>query len=53
MLNKMHTTILSQQVGWLGGKRIDLHPWGFKDQFSQLTWVVVNSGMLTQYSLPT
>jgi hypothetical protein len=24
----MHITILSQQVGHLGGKGIDLHPWG-------------------------
>jgi len=25
---------------------------GFKDQFPQMTWVVVNVGMLTKYSLP-
>ncbi len=27
-LNRMQITILSQQVRWLGGKRVDYHPWG-------------------------
>jgi hypothetical protein len=49
----MHIIILLQQVQWFDGKRVDFHPWGFKDQISQLAWVVVNNGMLTQYSLPT
>jgi len=26
----MHVTFFSQQVGRLGGKRIDFHPWGLK-----------------------
>jgi hypothetical protein len=26
----MHIIFLPQQVGWLGGKRVDIHPWGFK-----------------------
>jgi hypothetical protein len=44
----MHVTCLLQQVGWLGDKRIDLHP--IKDQFSQLTLAEVNNGILTKYS---
>jgi hypothetical protein len=24
----MHITSSPQQAGWLGGKRVDLHPWG-------------------------
>jgi hypothetical protein len=24
----MHVTSFPQQVGWLGGRSIDLHPWG-------------------------
>jgi len=27
---KMHITILAQQVGRFGGKKIGLHPWGSK-----------------------
>ncbi len=49
----MHDKFFQQQMEWLGDKGIDLHPWGFKDQSSQMTWVVVNIGMLTKYSLPT
>jgi hypothetical protein len=30
MLNRMHIVSLLQQVGWFGGKRIDLYPWGSK-----------------------
>jgi hypothetical protein len=26
----MQTIILSQQVGWHGDKKFDLHPWGSK-----------------------
>jgi hypothetical protein len=46
----MHITSLPQQLGWLGGKGVDLHPWGFKEQLSQMTWVVTR--MLIEYSLP-
>jgi hypothetical protein len=49
----MNVTSFPQQVGWLGGKRLDLHPWGFKDQSSQIAWVLVNVKMLIEYSLPT
>ncbi len=38
-------------MGWLGGKRVDFHPWGLKDRFSQMTWGVINGGMLIGYSL--
>jgi hypothetical protein len=24
----MHVTFLLQQMGWLGGKGVNLHPWG-------------------------
>ncbi len=27
-LNIMHIIFLPQQVGWLGGRRANLHPWG-------------------------
>ncbi len=39
-------------MGWLGGKGID-PSFGFKNQFSQMTQVVVNSGKLIEYSLLT
>jgi hypothetical protein len=26
----MHIISMPQQVGWLGGKKIDFHPWGLK-----------------------
>jgi hypothetical protein len=32
ILNRMHIIILSQ-VGWLGGKKIDFHPWGSRINF--------------------
>jgi hypothetical protein len=28
----MHVISFPQQVGWLGDKGIDHHPWGFNDQ---------------------
>jgi hypothetical protein len=27
-LNRINITILTQKVGWLGGKGVELHPWG-------------------------
>ncbi len=48
MLNRMHIIILSQ-VGWLRGKRVDLH--GVQGSIPQMTLVVVNGEMLTEYSL--
>jgi hypothetical protein len=30
MLNRMQINYLPQQVGWLGGKRVDFKPWGSK-----------------------
>jgi hypothetical protein len=38
-------------MGRLCGKEVDFHPWGLKDQFSQMTWGVVNGVMLIGYSL--
>jgi hypothetical protein len=29
-LNKINTRLFTQKVGWLGGKGIELHPWGPK-----------------------
>jgi hypothetical protein len=29
-LNKINITLFTQQAGWLGGKRIKLHPWGLR-----------------------
>jgi hypothetical protein len=49
----MHIVVLLQHVGWFGGKRIDFHLWEFKDQIPELTWVVINVGMLTEYFLLT
>jgi hypothetical protein len=46
----MCPTIFSNQVGWIDGKEIDIHPWGLR---SNLTTgiVVVNNCMLTIYTL--
>jgi hypothetical protein len=49
----MHVTSFQQQVRWLGGKRLDLDPWGSRIKSSPMAWVVVNIPMLTKYSLPT
>jgi hypothetical protein len=39
-------------MGWLGGKGVDsIHE--FENQFSQMTWFVIDDGMLTKYSLLT
>jgi hypothetical protein len=32
-VNRMHITILSQKVGWLGGKGVDVHPWDSRIDF--------------------
>jgi hypothetical protein len=36
-LNKINIILFTQQVGWLDGKGIQFHPWGSKDQTSQMT----------------
>jgi hypothetical protein len=28
LLNRINIKLFSQQVGWLGGKGVELHPWG-------------------------
>jgi hypothetical protein len=33
-LNKINTKLFTEQVKWLGGKGIQFHPWGSKDQTS-------------------
>jgi hypothetical protein len=37
-VNRMHSTVFSHQMGWFDGKGIDIHPWGFKDQTSKVTY---------------
>jgi hypothetical protein len=32
----MYRIIFSNQVGWIDGKEIDIHPWGLRIQTSQL-----------------
>jgi hypothetical protein len=32
-LNKIKNKLFTQEVGWLGGKKIELHPWGPKIKF--------------------
>jgi hypothetical protein len=27
-VNKINIILFTQQVGWLGGKGVELHPWG-------------------------
>jgi hypothetical protein len=49
----MCTTILSQKMGWIGDKGINSYAWVIKYQFSQMSWVVFDSGKLIKYSLPT
>ncbi len=36
-LSRMHSTIITHQVGWFEDKGIDIHPWGLKIQTSQVT----------------
>jgi hypothetical protein len=54
-LNKINIKLFTQQMGWLGGKRIELHPWGPRiklHKWHSLT-IVVNNKILTKYSLAT
>jgi hypothetical protein len=53
MLHRMHIIFVPQQVGWLGGKRIDIHRWGSKINHHKLHGLCVNNRMLTKYSLLT
>jgi hypothetical protein len=52
-LNKTNIILNTQQVGWLSGKGVELHPWGSKDQTSQMIFIVVNNGILNEYSFST
>jgi len=52
-LNKINIRLFIEQVGWLGGNGVEFRPWGSKDQTSQMTCVVVNIGILIEYSIPT
>jgi hypothetical protein len=33
-LNRINTKVFTQQVGWFGGKGIELHSWGPKSNFT-------------------
>jgi hypothetical protein len=48
-LNKINIRLNTQQVGWLGGKRVQLHPWGPRIKL----FVMVNDGILNGYSFST
>ncbi len=52
-LNIISTKLFTQQVGWFGGKGVDFHPWGFKDQISQMTFIVINIKISKEYFLPS
>ncbi len=52
-INRINIRLFSQQAEWLGGKRVELHPWGSKNQTLQMTYVVVKIGILIEYSTPT
>jgi hypothetical protein len=32
-LNRINVRLFTQQVGWFGGKGVELHPWGPKIKF--------------------
>jgi len=49
-LNKTNIKLFTPQLGWFGGKKTSL---GYKDQISQMTFVMVNIGILIEYSIPT
>jgi hypothetical protein len=51
-LNMMNTKLFTQQMVWFGGKGIDFHSWGFEDQISEMTFIVINIKILKEYSLP-
>jgi hypothetical protein len=44
-LNKIKKILNTQQVGWLSGKGVKFHPWGSKDQTSQMIFIVVDNGI--------
>jgi hypothetical protein len=53
-VNRINIKLFTQQVGWLDDKGIEFHPWapfGSKDQTSQMTFIVVNNGILIKYFL--
>jgi hypothetical protein len=32
-LNKINIILFTQQMGWLGGKGVEFHPWGLRIKF--------------------
>jgi len=52
-LNKTKIKLFTPQLGWFGGKKIELHPWDTRIKFPQMTFIVVNIGILIEYSIPT
>jgi len=46
--SRINIRLFTQQVGWLGSKKIEFHPWGPKNQTSQMTCIVVNIEILTE-----
>jgi hypothetical protein len=48
-VNKINIKLFTQQVWWLHDKGIEFHPWaplGSNDQTSQMTFIMVNNGIL-------
>jgi hypothetical protein len=52
-INKINIKLFTQQVGWLNGKGIEFPSLGSKDQTSQMTFIMVNIGILIEYCVPT
>jgi hypothetical protein len=52
-LNKINIRLFTQQVWWFGGNRVEFQTWESKYQTLQMTCVVVNVGILTEYFIPT
>jgi hypothetical protein len=52
-LNIIKSKLFTQQVGWFGGKGVELHLWALKSNFTNEKYVVVNIGILIKYFIPT
>ncbi len=51
-LNRININLVTQQMGWLGGKGFEFHLWSPRDQTSQNSFVVVNIKILAEYFVP-
>jgi hypothetical protein len=47
LINKMQFDVLSQQMGWLDGRGVYLHPRG--QRIKPHEWCVVNNGKFVEY----